>query len=423
MDIQDFNGYPGLTKETPMVGVEMHIPKTPRRKVIICLSVTAVVLLACLLYGRSSTDTTKVELDTAGRRSKSNSKSGFLESTTGDEKNTTKLILWYLRPNYVKPTNEGELRPLMNCPHLNCRETSDVKLLPRADAVVFDVHRAIRADNKPPRYPKQTWVFYAQESPVNVRSTVYRMDRWRASFNWTCTYRRDSDVWMPYGIIRKSSKLPVKDYHKIAESKTKMAGWALSHCSSQGKREVFAKRLVEQGIQVEIFGGCGKKCGSRSKVGSQICEDLASRNYSFYLAFENSLCKDYVTEKFFHMYNKDVILVARGGVQFLESLPKGTFINTDDFTSVKDLAAYLKRLHNDKTEYINFLKRKDEFIGQDESLTYKLSPTSFWTHYHYISEPVCDMCRKLLDIDNNRNTYPDIYQWYNEDTCVPPTDL
>ncbi|XP_046550782.1 alpha-(1,3)-fucosyltransferase fut-6-like [Haliotis rubra] len=248
--------------------------------------------------------------------SKSNSKSGFLESTTGDEKNTTKLILWYLRPNYVKPTNEGELRPLKNCPHLNCRETSDEKLLPRADAVVFDVHRAIRADNKPPRYPEQTWVFYAQESPIYVRSSVYRMDRWRASFNWTCTYRRDSDVWLPYGIIRKKPKTARKDYRKIAESKTKMAGWLVSHCSSQSKREEFAKRLVEQGIQVEIFGDCGKKCGNRSKVGSETCEDLASRNYSFYLAFENSLCKDYVTEKFFHMYNKDVILVAGEGSSF-----------------------------------------------------------------------------------------------------------
>ncbi|XP_067660626.1 alpha-(1,3)-fucosyltransferase C-like [Haliotis asinina] len=352
-----------------------------------------------------------------------NSRSGFPGSTDGDEKKTTKLILWYLRPNYVRPTSEGELRPLKNCPHLNCRETTDVKLLPRADAVVFDVHRAITADNKPPRYPEQTWVFYAQESPFHVRSSVYRMDRWKASFNWTCTYRRDSDVWLPYGIIRRNQKLIRKDYRKIAESKTKMAGWLVSHCSSQSKREEFAKRLQALGIQVEIFGGCGKKCGDRSKVGSETCEDLATRNYSFYLAFENSLCKDYVTEKFFHMYNKDVILVARGGVQFLESLPKGTFINTDDFTSVEDLAAYMKWLHQDKDEYVRFLKRKDEFVAVDETFTYKFTPTVLYTHSQYISEPVCAMCRKLLDIDNNRNTYPDIYQWYHKNTCFFPTDL
>ncbi|XP_046348140.2 alpha-(1,3)-fucosyltransferase fut-6-like isoform X2 [Haliotis rufescens] len=435
------------------VGECMKCSSTPGKKTIIFLVVSVAGLLVSFMLGRKSMSPgvtkmapmeRKVNISTTAKmiihlesadavsgsaftsdslNSTSNVRSGFPRNTIRVEKNTTKLILWYLRPNYVVPTNEGELRPLKNCPDLNCRETTDVKLISRADAVVFDVHFKIRPDNKPIRYPEQTWVFFAQESPVHVKSRLYRMDKWKSSFNWTCTYRRDSDVWMPYGIILKNPKLTKKDYRKIAESKTKMAGWVVSHCSCESKREVFAKRLVEQGIQVDIFGDCGKKCGTRSKDGTETCEDLASSNYSFYLSFENSLCDDYITEKFFHMYNKDVILIARGGRQFLKSLPKGTFINTDDYKNVKDLAAYLKRLHENKNEYISFLKRKDEYMAVDETFTYKPTPTFIYTHSQYISEPMCDMCRKLLDIDNNRNTYPDIYQWYNENTCVEPTDL
>ena len=42
------------------------------------------------------------------------------------------------------------------------------------------------------------------------------------------------------------------------------------------------------------------------------CWDMVERDYMFYLAFENSICADYVTEKFFNAMRRDVIPIVFG---------------------------------------------------------------------------------------------------------------
>ena len=50
-------------------------------------------------------------------------------------------------------------------------------------------------------------------------------------------------------------------------------------------------------INVDIYGPCGKfKC---AKSESKKCYGKLNTDYKFYLAFENSNCKDYITEKLY----------------------------------------------------------------------------------------------------------------------------
>lgn len=52
-------------------------------------------------------------------------------------------------------------------------------------------------------------------------------------------------------------------------------------------------------MDVNIYGKCGKfKCDRKDENG---CYEMMEENYRFYLSFENSICKDYTTEKFFNV--------------------------------------------------------------------------------------------------------------------------
>ena len=42
------------------------------------------------------------------------------------------------------------------------------------------------------------------------------------------------------------------------------------------------------------------------------CESNLARRHKFYLALENSVCKDYVSEKFFARLNDDIVPVVLG---------------------------------------------------------------------------------------------------------------
>ena len=65
--------------------------------------------------------------------------------------------------------------------------------------------------------------------------------------------------------------------------------------------------------------------------------------YRFYLAFENSMCRDYVSEKVFQrMADSLVIPIVMGGANYSAHLPPHSYINVEDFKSPKELASHLK---------------------------------------------------------------------------------
>jgi hypothetical protein len=232
---------------------------------------------------------------------------------------TFKILLWtkYFGRTLMTP----DLKGLM-CGFTNCILTEDRNDLHTSDALVFH-WRDIRANDMPDyHFNNQKWTLYNWEPPCN--SPVDRLESLGDNINWTISYRRDSDIFIPYGEVYKCNKSSKTKYS--FEGKKKSIAWFVSNCDSESKREVYVKELQKY-IDVDVYGKCGPlKCNNNS------CYEMMAQNYKFYLSFENSvsfenhfyrkiknfifllvqqLCKDYVTEKLFKIIGYHVIPVSK----------------------------------------------------------------------------------------------------------------
>ena len=145
---------------------------------------------------------------------------------------------------------------------------------------------------------------------------------------------------------------------------------------------------------------------------------MISKKYKFYLGLESSMCGDYITEKLFRYHELDLVVVGRGTNQYSKIAPNGTFINTADFMSPKDLADRLKYLDSHDDEYIDMLKEKDKYFTLYED-TGRKTRISF--RYEAIS--YCHLCHRLWNLDKYEKTIPNILDWHNSRKCVKPTDI
>lgn len=165
-----------------------------------------------------------------------------------------------------------------------------------ADAIVFSNPGKLPWKLPWPRsFQKQIWALSMLESPFHTRRIS---DDYKNMFNWTMTYRRDSTISTPYQKIQidRNRKLQ-QNQTNMAAGKTKKVAWFVSNCVQvQSGRMKYAEELMKY-IDVDIFGSCGKKRCSKRNMGS--CFDILNKDYKFYLSFENSKCKHYVTEKLF----------------------------------------------------------------------------------------------------------------------------
>lgn len=91
------------------------------------------------------------------------------------------------------------------------------------------------------------------------------------------------------------------------------------------------------------------------------CHDYLRENYLFYLAFENSICKDYVTEKFFRTLQLDLIPVVMGAANYSTDYPPNSFIDALKFSSPQQLAEYLYQVANNETLYRQYFYWKKDY--------------------------------------------------------------
>ncbi|XP_050408377.1 glycoprotein 3-alpha-L-fucosyltransferase A [Patella vulgata] len=281
------------------------------------------------------------------------------------------------------------------CPVNRCFLSPDRQKGLDADAILFS-HSPSRPVFKRPL--NQIWILFMLESPYHTPG----LSAYQDIFNWTATYRHDSTIVAPYEKFSPfnesvQTKPQTKNY---AGGKTKQVAWFVSNCGARNGRRQYANELAKY-IGVDIYGGCGTLKCPRYQAGK--CFDMLNKDYKFYLAFENSNCRDYITEKFFvNGLQHDVIPIVMGASpdDYKRAAPVHSYIHVDDFESPKDLAEYLHKLDKNDDLYNEYFRWKGtgSFIN-----------TFFW----------CRVCALLHDNQRKTSWFNDVEKWWRgPDVCI-----
>ena len=94
-----------------------------------------------------------------------------------------------------------------------------------------------------------------------------------------------------------------------------------------------------------------------------------AKDYKFYLSLENSLCQEYVTEKFFNAMDSGMIPVVNGGLSkedYRSIAPPHSYIHVDDYDTPKDLIEELVAIAKNDTLYQSYFWWKDHFALSQE---------------------------------------------------------
>jgi len=317
---------------------------------------------------------------------------------------------------------------------IRCRVTSDQSLLSQAKAVVVsleDVNRWpwswLPAYN--PDRASQVWLALWREAPwFFYATTTFNSPGSFASldgiFNYTASYRDDADFDSSY--LRSPSqetkchwkKLPIHESHdefsknksfdeesprfeitnqeaSLLAGKEDLVIWIVSHCTTVSGRERYAEQM-QSTIPVTIMGLCGDQ-GQDQSAWSHV------PGHKFYLSFENSLCDNYITEKFFRVlrdFNTVPVVLGPRKEDYLAVAPPNSFIHVSDFSSPTDLAKYLLYLDSNPSEYLKYLAWKT---------THKLECLQTWA---------CDLCSSIQKKkQKERRTINNFLTLWDNKTC------
>lgn len=220
------------------------------------------------------------------------------------------------------------------CAYTNCYITANKQLLEydyrNFDAILINGKTIAAKNYTLPlfRLPHQKYIFGTKESADNYPICDIKFDNY---FNLTWTYRLDSDAPWPYfsifnnrdeevgpkiNVNWSTNYYPIDD-KEFLDKKEHAAAWFSSNCYTNSKREVLVNNikiyLRKYGLRLETVGSCGtREC---PHVYDEFCMRILEHFY-FFLAFENSIAEDYVSEKVLKALFHGNIPVVFGGADY-----------------------------------------------------------------------------------------------------------
>lgn len=328
------------------------------------------------------------------------------------------IVIWWTEGLF--PHHADEELILIDCGGYQCFSTNHRHYLDdeRTRGILF--YGSNISPNKFPLPRKLTheWGLFHEESPMN--NYILSRESFISLFNHTATFRSESDYPVTTQNIyslkfltgRKPVPLKTKNTEKIKRNLAPVL-YVQSHSGVPSDRDSYVEELMKY-IAVDSFGTClhNKDLPHHLTDPAESFEkdeflDFISV-YKFHLAFENAVCKDYMTEKLMRPLHVGSVPIYYGSPAAQEWMPNNsTVIMVKDFESPKKLAEFITFLDNNDEEYEKYMNFKKPGGVTNEKLLKHMDKRPWGSHDHnfyifnednrpdYFQGFECHMCNSI----------------------------
>ncbi|CAJ0922087.1 unnamed protein product, partial [Mesorhabditis belari] len=277
----------------------------------------------------------------------------------------TQLFMNRAQPTWVSNERCTNVKPQ------SCLIHSNREFLNESDAVVFEPRFVNMRLSTIPRREDQIFIFSVNESPQRFR----RPDKSENFFNASMYFLMSSDI--PFNnryrwVNQETAKREGRFFEAIGinesfleRPRTHFISAMIGNCQSTPSGRTRLVKAFERQNYLSLFGGCSavkERKNACAKRDERCVQELFEDSY-FYLALENSVCMDYVTEKYWNRttYHSIPILWSREAAKN-HGIPEKSVIYVDDFETIDTLLDHLKYLRDNAKAYAEYFQWRRNYM-------------------------------------------------------------
>ncbi|XP_023029106.2 alpha-(1,3)-fucosyltransferase 10 isoform X1 [Leptinotarsa decemlineata] len=298
------------------------------------------------------------------------------------QNNTKKVVLIWWTP-FMPASNR-----IIKCygGEYECIVTSDRSFTNHIDLGAFLIYGSHIENNDFPLPRTASWAIFHEESPKNYAPFLFEIQH---LFNITSTFSRYSDFPITLQYLANLMSITDNKYYIPVEIKNTYLKtqapvlYIQSDCDTPLGRDYLVKKLAKY-VEIDSYGKCLKNkefpkeyviyminctkyfCNFFFRLKTVFPLDLYNNEYlefiskyKFIIAFENAICDDYVTEKFWRPIIVGSIPIYLGAPNIEDWLPnEQSAILVKNFKNMKAVANFINILNKNDTLYESFLGHK-----------------------------------------------------------------